>query len=90
MCTRQPREADILPVPAPACLREAAPALRAVRPAVEAALRAGDGAGATALVDRVVLTDHLGLNDEEVTALRVARALLGQRRRARGRRHVGS
>ena len=86
----EPREADILPVPAPSGLRDAAPALTAVRPAVEAALRAGDVAGATALVDRVLLTEHLGLNEEEVAALRLARALLSQRRRARGRRHVGS
>ena len=86
----EPREADILPVPSPAGLREAAPALRAVRPAVEAALAAGDSAGATALVDRVLLAEHLGLNEEKIAALRLARALLGQRRRARGRAHVGS
>jgi tRNA1(Val) A37 N6-methylase TrmN6 len=86
----EPREADILPVPAPAMVRDAAPALRDARPAVAAALRDGDVAGATALVDRVLLTGHLGLNEEKVTALRLARALLGQRRRARGRRHVGS
>jgi hypothetical protein len=86
----EPREADILPVPSSAGLREAAPALRAVRPAVEAALAAGDSAGATALVDRVLLREHLGLNEEKVAALRLARALLGQRRRARGRAHVGS
>jgi hypothetical protein len=86
----EPREADVLPVPAPASLRAAAPALRAVRPAVEAALAAGDIAGATALVDRVLLGEQLGLNEEKITALRLARALLSQRRRARGRRHVGS
>ena len=86
----EPREADILPVPSPAALRAAAPALRAVRPAVEAALAAGDSAGATALVDRVLLAEHLGLNEEKIAALRLARALLGQRRRARGRAHVGS
>ena len=86
----EPREADILPVLAPSVLRDAAPTLRAVRPAAVAALRAGDAAGATALVDRVLLREHLGLGEEELTALRLARALLSQRRRARGRRHAGS
>jgi hypothetical protein len=86
----EPKEADILPVPAPATLRAAAPALRAARPAVEAALRAGDDAQATALVDGIILSGQLGLNEEKVGALRLARALLSQRRRARGRRHAGS
>jgi len=86
----EPREADTLPVPSPAALRGAAPALRAVRPAVEAALAAGDAAGATALVDGVLLSERLGLNEKQITALRLARDLLGQRRRARGRRHAGS
>jgi adenine-specific DNA-methyltransferase len=86
----EPREADSLPVPSPATLRDAAPALRAVRSAVEAALRVGDVAGATALVDGVLLSGQLGLPSEQTTALRLARDLLSQRRRARGRRHAGS
>ena len=86
----EPREADILPVPAPALLRAAAPLLRAARPAVEEALRAGDAAGAVAQVDGILLTGRLGLSDTEIAALRMARALLSQRRRARGKRHAGS
>ena len=82
----EPKEADILPVPSPATLRRAAPLLRAVRPAVEAALRAGEVAGAVAQVDRILLA---GLGEAEIAALRMARDLLGQRRRARGRRHAG-
>lgn len=81
----EPKEADILPVPSPATLRDVAAKLRAVRPTVETALQAGDAAGATALVDRIVLSEHLGLGDEQIGALRLARELLSQRRRARGR-----
>jgi tRNA1(Val) A37 N6-methylase TrmN6 len=82
----EPREADILPVPSPATLREAAPRLRAARPAVETALRAGDLAAAVAEVDAILLTGQLGLSAGQIDALRLARDLLCQRRRARGRR----
>ena len=84
----EPKEADILPVPSPALLRAAAPLLRAARPAVEEALLAGDVVGAVAQVDCILLTGRLGLADAEVAALRMARDLLSQRRRARGKRVV--
>ena len=86
----EPGEADTLPLPAPATLLGAAPALRSVRTAVVAALAAGDDAGATALVDRVVLSGQLGLGDEQIGALRLARELLSQRRRGRGRQRAGN
>ncbi len=85
----EPREADILPVPSAATLREVADDLRAARPAVEAALLAGDAAGAVGQVDRILLTGALGLDDGQLAALRMARALLSQRRRARGRGRAG-
>jgi hypothetical protein len=84
----EPREADLLPAPSPAALREAAPGLRAIRPAVEAALRAGDPQAAVMLVDDLLLRRWLGLGDGDIGALRLARALLGERRRARGRQRA--
>ena len=87
----EPREADTLPVPSAAMLREAAADLSAARPGVEAALQAGDAAGAVAQVDHILLSGRLGLGDEQVMALRMARELLSQRRRARGKqRRAGS
>jgi hypothetical protein len=85
----EPKEADVLPVPAPATLREAAPRLQAIRAQV-AALAAADAPAAIALVDRAVLSEGLGLADEQIEALRLARSLLSQRRRARGRPHARS
>jgi hypothetical protein len=85
----EPKEADALPVPAPATLREAAPRLQAIRAQV-AALAAADAPAAIALVDRAVLSEGLGLADEQIEALRLARSLLSQRRRARGRPHARS
>jgi hypothetical protein len=86
----EPKEADALPVPAPATLKAVAPRLEAIRAQVAAALAAADAPGATALVDRAVLSEGLGLADEQIEALRLARALLSQRRRARGRQHARS
>ena len=82
----EPKEADLLPVPAPAALREAAAGLRAIRPAVAAALASGALEAAVALVDDVLLA---GLDATALAALRGARALLSARRRARGGRRAG-
>ena len=81
----EPKEADRLPVPSPAALGEAAPGLRAVRAAVAAALAAGEAARATAIVDGVVLR---GTGDQQIGALRLARAALARRRYARRRPHA--
>ena len=85
----EPKEADMLPVPAAALLRRAAADLSAARPGVEAALQVGDLAAAVAQVDRILLTGRLGLDDGQLMALRMARELLSQRRRARGKRCAG-
>ena len=84
----EPKEADVLPVPAPGLLRAASDRLRAARPQVEMALRAGDPATAVAVVDGILLSGHLGLGATELAALQLARDLLRQRRRARGRRRA--
>lgn len=81
----EPKEADLLPLPAPAVVEAAAPALRAVAPEVEAALLAGERTAAVRAVDRVLLSGTLGLSSERIEALRAARDILFQRRVARGR-----
>lgn len=82
----EPREADRLPVPAPALLESNRAALTALRPEVEGLLRAGSLVEAASRVDGVLLSGALGVTSREMKALRVARAHLADRRRARGRR----
>lgn len=79
----EPREADRLPVPSQATLAAAAPRLEAVRARVEAALASGDTDAATALVDPLLF------GDADLTAVRLARAMLFQRRRSRGGKAAG-
>lgn len=82
----EPREADRLPVPAPALLRAARPALSAVRLRVAALLRHPDGLlDASEVVDKVLLAGALGLASGEINALREAHIELAARRTARGR-----
>lgn len=80
----EPREADLLPVPSPGFLRDAAGRLAALRPHLAQQLRAGNLLGAVELVDRVLLTEGAGLRRNQVRELRDARALLYKRRTARG------
>jgi adenine-specific DNA-methyltransferase len=80
----EPREADQLPVPAPATVAGCRAALAARRPAVRAALRDGDLLAAVRLVDQVLLRDHLGLDADQHAELVAAHALLIARRIARG------
>lgn len=85
MLKLEPREADLLPVPAPDLVAAAGPALRALRPRIQARLRAGQLLAATRLVDEVILSEHLGLADEALRCMEDAHALLTARRIARGR-----
>ncbi len=86
MLKLEPREADLLPVPAPALLTgEAGRHLRALRPAVARMLRGGGLERAVEVVDQVVLRDALGLGPEQVRQLATARRTLAARRAARGR-----
>jgi adenine-specific DNA-methyltransferase len=91
MLKLEPKEADRLPVPAPAALEAARPALAAIRPQVAARLRQPRGLLASAkLVDEVLLVGELGVARSEVKALREAHAGLTARRVARGRASRGT
>jgi adenine-specific DNA-methyltransferase len=83
MLKLEPREADRLPVPAPALVRALRGELAAVLPAVEGALAAGRLLDAVRAVDRVVLTGGLGVPAADVAALAAAREVLAGRRSAR-------
>lgn len=80
----EPREADQLPVPTPDLVTAAAPALRARRPAVRAALHRGNLLAAVRLVDQVLLRDQLHLSPDQHAELAAAHALLTARRLSRG------
>lgn len=84
MLKLEPREADQLPVPAPALVVDHAAALAAVRPAVRTTLAGGDLLGAVRLVDEVLLGRALGVADEARASLVDAHANLTARRVARG------
>lgn len=80
----EPKEADLLPVPSPNVLGSAGAELRALRPQLAKHLRSADLESAVALVDRVLLIEHLGLKRKLVRGLREAREALFERRRTRG------
>lgn len=80
----EPREADRLPVPAPAVVEAAADRLAAVRPQVGKLLRGGKLTDAAKLVDDVLLVGELGMTRSDVRVLREAHAQLTARRVARG------
>ncbi len=85
----EPKEADRLPVPSPETLSEVGPALRALRPQLARHLRNGELGEVIKQVDRVVLTSHLKVKREELTALRTARQVMFSRRTARTGRATG-
>lgn len=85
----EPGEAKHLPLPTPAVLRAAEPALTEIRPAVSRALARFRPAEATALVDEVLLERTLGLPGPTVAHLRQAHAHLQDRRRDRARTRFG-
>ncbi|AJM78174.1 Eco57I restriction-modification methylase domain-containing protein [Rathayibacter toxicus] len=86
MLKLEPREADRLPVPAPAVVAAASNALLALRPQLASRLRAGNLVEAAKLVDDILLVGELGIARSEVKSLRDAYAELWARRTARGRR----
>jgi adenine-specific DNA methylase len=85
----EPREADLMPVPSEATIRATADELRAIRPHLAKSLRQGKLMDAVKLVDRVLLTKHLGVKHEVIISLREARELLFSRRAARRRSSRG-
>ncbi|WP_029212132.1 N-6 DNA methylase [Arsenicicoccus bolidensis] len=84
MLKLEPREADDLPVPAPAGVIRCAEDLRAIRPRVRDHLRGGHLLDAVRLVDQAVLREGLSMPAANVSDLEQAYAMLAARRRARG------
>lgn len=78
----EPREADNLPLPSLQRIRDSEQKLRSIKPQLASALRKGDVAAAVEAVDRIILAD---VPETDLKALRIARELLFQRRRARGK-----
>jgi len=78
----EPREADNLPVPSIARIKDVEHQLRNVRPQLASALRRGDVASAVETVDGIILAD---VPENDLKGLRLAREMLFQRRRARGK-----
>lgn len=83
MLKLEPREADRLPLPSAVLLERVGTDLRALRPQLAGLLRQGKLGEATKLVDRVVLTQGLGLTYEQLETVRQAREVLFGRREAR-------
>jgi adenine-specific DNA-methyltransferase len=79
----EPKEADLLPLPAPDLLTAVGPELKALAPQLGSALRGGALDAAVDLVDRVVLGHGAGLKAGEVKDLRQARSAMFSRRTAR-------
>jgi hypothetical protein len=80
----EPKEADKLLVPSFSRVAAVAKELRGIRGQVGKALRKGDLAGASKLVDRIILTKQLGLSPKLIRELREARSVLFSRRATRG------
>jgi hypothetical protein len=76
----EPSEASALPVPGPEALEKAWGALSPQSSNLDAALRRGEWWTVVADVDRVLLKGALGLDNEEVLAIRDAATLLRVRR----------
>lgn len=78
----EPREADKLPLPALERITRFEKELRLVKPQLAHALRRGDLAAAAEKVDAILLAD---VPEADLKALRIARELLFERRRTRGK-----
>lgn len=85
----EPREADHLPLPSPVLVEKHADALRALKPKVAAALRAGHLLHAVALVDEVLLVEGMDLGKSTIAAIRSDHADLTARRVSRGKETRG-
>ncbi len=85
MLKLEPREADLLPVPAPDVLSACRGELTSLRPQMAVSLRGGRLTEAARMVDNVLLIGALGMSRREVRALEEAHQELTARRAARGR-----
>lgn len=85
----EPREADVLPMPAPELVRAHRETLLALRPKVAGALRSDRLLDAAAMVDDVLLgRGGLGLSPHAIDDLRRERETLAARRVSRGKESV--
>ena len=78
----EPREADLLPVPSLDHIKSVETELRAIKPQLAKHLRHGDVEAAVQSVDAILLAE---VAKGDLKALRAARDVLFQRRRARGK-----
>ena len=85
MLKLEPREADLLPMPAPHLVERTATRLSALRGVILEALSRGELGEAVRRVDEVLLLDGLGLSRSQLQTLAHAHAALAARRVARGR-----
>lgn len=85
MLKLEPKEADLLPLPAPTLIEEARSKLVAIRPQMATALRSGQLADAARLVDDILLVGVLGMARRAVRDLEEAHRELTARRMSRGR-----
>lgn len=79
----EPREADLLPTPSPEALTAIGEELNFLKPQLATALRANDLPAAVKLVDSVLLTKHMQVDELALKGLREARELLFSRRVSR-------
>jgi adenine-specific DNA methylase len=82
----EPREADKLPVPSLAHIKQVEQALKNLKPQLAQSLRSGELKSAIEAVDRILFVD---VSKNDLKALRLAREMLFERRRARGSRPRG-
>jgi adenine-specific DNA-methyltransferase len=79
----EPKEADVLPMPAPQLVTAASKNLSKLRGEVVRCIESGRLRDAVALVDQALLVDELGMSPAEVALLAEAQATLSGRRTAR-------
>jgi adenine-specific DNA methylase len=79
----EPKEADRLPMPSPATLEAAAPALRSLRPQLAKHLRNVQLADVVRAVDEALLVGTLKLSPADVSVLLEARNMMSERRASR-------
>ena len=88
MLKLEPKEADVLPVPAPELVEDVRDHLAALRPQMGVALRSGRVTAAARLVDQVLLIGALGMSRGDVRALEDAHRELTNRRMTRSGRRI--
>lgn len=88
MLKLEPREADVLPIPAVALAASLRDKLTAIRPSVEQLLRANQLADASVMVDHVLFDGVPTIGRKAIDELRDARRGMSDRRRTRGKARI--